>query len=107
MVVLEGHTAGACGRPDLVIVLDGARRPVDEVPDASGPPRGEPATTPTHLVRTDRSPDDVLADVTAIVWRAWAARRPRRPVADALRTVRVSRRRQQTGPEQTGSVTEV
>ena len=118
MVVLEGHAAdvsataapaGACRRPDLVIVLEGAgaRRPADELPNVSGRPRREPAGTPTHVVRADRPPDEVLAEVTAIVWRAWAARRPRRTVADALRTARVSHRRPSMDPIQTVSVTEV
>jgi len=118
MVVLEGHPAdaaattvpaGACRRPDLVVVLAGAgaRRPADEVPDLSGRPRRAPSRTPTHVVRADRPPDEVLAEVTAIVWGAWAARRPRHAVADALRTARVSRRRPWMDPTQTVSVTEV
>ena len=39
----------------------GVRRPVDEFPDASGRLPSEPARTPTHAVRADRPPDEVLA----------------------------------------------
>ena len=56
-------------RPDLVIVLD--------LPDAARPRSVESVEPAAHVVPADRPHDEVLADVTAIVWRAWTTRGPR------------------------------
>jgi hypothetical protein len=67
VVVLDdpaGEAAPAC-RPDVVIALD--------QPDPARPRSAQPAA---HVVAADRPFDEVLADVTAIVWRAWTTRRP-------------------------------
>jgi len=63
-----GEAARDC-RPDVVIVLD--------LPDAARPRSVEFVEPAAHVVPADRPHDEVLADVTAIVWRAWTTRRPR------------------------------
>ena len=60
--------AARARRPDVVIVLDR--------PDPERPRAAEPAGPAAHVVPADRPFDEVLADVTAIVWRAWTTRRP-------------------------------
>jgi hypothetical protein len=70
-VVFDGHVPR---RADVVIVLD-----LPGSAEASARPNlsqghGERAV---HVVRADRPRDEVLADVTEIVWRAWTAGRPR------------------------------
>jgi hypothetical protein len=65
-----GEAARDC-RPDVVVVLG--------LPDAARQ-RSAESVEPAHIVHVvpaDRPHDEVLADVTAIVWRAWTTRRPR------------------------------
>jgi hypothetical protein len=69
-VVFDGR---APRRADVVIVLD-----LPGSAEASAhPSRRRDGERPVHVVRADRPHDEVLADVTEIVWRAWTAGRPR------------------------------